>query len=393
MSRKQPTLPMENTGTDPLSNFTLYALLFTWFEADIIEATVKNLFAQGVERVFVIDNDSPDNTREVAETAGAEVVSIYRSNNFNEAMKVMKVNEITRQIVADAAHDHVWVLHVDADELPTGPHGKTVRQYLETLDSEFRIVGSTWIQHRPTMTIHNIPGFHPAEFQLHSRYQGGEGVCTLGHNKHQLIRYDKGGVEIKTGPGYHWYDSLVLQKEPVDTLWAHHFNFREFDVTQCRLKTLVETRMAQRNAFAKRRSGSDDAECFWTTRYKKMDTNYVASSSDRVWPELVNTVDIPKWYTQDDLLQAVLERFGRARAMQFLAERAFLLGDAEEALGHIDAYPFGSQDTDVENSLKIKRIKCLAFLDRKVEARDLVLTMLQEGPSVQVVRELKLVLQ
>ena len=48
----------------------LFGLVGTWFEADIIEATVRNAFAQGCERVFIIDNESPDDTVERAVAAG-----------------------------------------------------------------------------------------------------------------------------------------------------------------------------------------------------------------------------------------------------------------------------------------------------------------------------------
>ena len=34
----------------------------SWMDGDIIEATVRNAFAQGVERVYVIDNGSDDET-------------------------------------------------------------------------------------------------------------------------------------------------------------------------------------------------------------------------------------------------------------------------------------------------------------------------------------------
>src|SRR5690349_12004867 len=40
----------------------LFGIVATWCEEDVIEATVHNAFAQGCERVFIVDNESPDAT-------------------------------------------------------------------------------------------------------------------------------------------------------------------------------------------------------------------------------------------------------------------------------------------------------------------------------------------
>ena len=55
---------------DPLDRFGLYAIVVTWMEADVIEATVPNALAQGCDRVLLVDNDSPDDTVPEAEAAG-----------------------------------------------------------------------------------------------------------------------------------------------------------------------------------------------------------------------------------------------------------------------------------------------------------------------------------
>ena len=63
--RRNPAWP------DVLDDFRLFAIIGTWMEADVIEATVRNAFTQGCERVFLVDNDSPDDTVERALAAGA----------------------------------------------------------------------------------------------------------------------------------------------------------------------------------------------------------------------------------------------------------------------------------------------------------------------------------
>ena len=47
---------------EPLTSFPLFAVVKTWMDEDIIEATVRNAFAQGVDRVFLVDNASTDST-------------------------------------------------------------------------------------------------------------------------------------------------------------------------------------------------------------------------------------------------------------------------------------------------------------------------------------------
>src|SRR3569623_1577160 len=57
--------------------FQMYGLVAAWYEADIIGDCVRHQFAQGCERVFLIDNGSPDDTIEQAQAAGAELAASY----------------------------------------------------------------------------------------------------------------------------------------------------------------------------------------------------------------------------------------------------------------------------------------------------------------------------
>jgi len=46
-------------------------------EEDVVEATVRNAFAQGAEAVYLVDNASTDATVARAEAAGATVAEIF----------------------------------------------------------------------------------------------------------------------------------------------------------------------------------------------------------------------------------------------------------------------------------------------------------------------------
>ena len=54
----------------------------------MIEATVKNAFTQGCDRVFLVDNNSPDGTVQQAIAAGAEIAGSFSTPNYDELLKV-----------------------------------------------------------------------------------------------------------------------------------------------------------------------------------------------------------------------------------------------------------------------------------------------------------------
>ena len=51
---------------DTLPGVRMFAVLGTWMEADVVAATVRNAMTQGCERVYLVDNGSPDDTIAVA---------------------------------------------------------------------------------------------------------------------------------------------------------------------------------------------------------------------------------------------------------------------------------------------------------------------------------------
>src|SRR5580704_571314 len=70
---------------DPSLPVRLFAIVGTWCEEDVIEATVHNAFAQGCERVFIVDNASPDDTLKRAVAAGAEIARVYPTDYYDES--------------------------------------------------------------------------------------------------------------------------------------------------------------------------------------------------------------------------------------------------------------------------------------------------------------------
>ena len=62
-----------------LPEFQLFAVVKTWMDEDIIEATVRNAIVQGATSVFIVDNGSTDGTVERAVEAGAVVAEVYET--------------------------------------------------------------------------------------------------------------------------------------------------------------------------------------------------------------------------------------------------------------------------------------------------------------------------
>jgi len=211
----------------------------TWFDADVIEATVKNALLQGCEEVYVLDNDSPDDTVKIARTAGATIERVYATEYFDDVLKTRLMNETVQTISEESGEDHIWWLYLDSDEFHHGPYGWTLRQYLSRLDRSFRIVGAKAFDHFPHAVPEYEPGRHPLDFQplcaarpLPSLFD----ICWLHHWKHPLIRWDRAAASLMPSVGFHFVKADFQLLEPRQGIFMHHFQYRQESVTRRRLE-------------------------------------------------------------------------------------------------------------------------------------------------------------
>jgi len=253
----------------PLDDFRLFAILGTWTEEDVVAATVANAFAQGCERVFLVDNDSADGTVREAVAAGAELAEVFSTTRYDEELRMRLMNDVVRRVSHEDGSEHVWWLWLDADEFPHGPRGTTVREFLDPLDRRFRIVGARFINHFPDGNPAYIRGFHPLEFQpLCEEHRLG---CRLRHRKHSLQRFDRGAPEIICDRGFHRaHSSVEPLREPTEAIYLHHFPYREPDVTRRRLALLCGTD----ESGATRVRPGDDAADGMVPRFQTLDAVY-----------------------------------------------------------------------------------------------------------------------
>jgi hypothetical protein len=227
------------TSPHPVDSFRLFAVLTTWMEEDVVEATVMNCFTQGCDRVYLVDNGSTDRTVERAVAVGATLARSYRTDRFD--LETHRQAQSVVDEISGAERDaHIWWLWLDADEFHHGPRGLTLREYLATLDRRFRVVGTRFFDHRPTSTPANVRGRHPLDYQpLCLAWPPFlQWSCGYAHSNHPLQRWDRAGPRIVGGGGAHTASAPELLLEPAEGVLVHHFPYREEAATRRRLELL-----------------------------------------------------------------------------------------------------------------------------------------------------------
>jgi hypothetical protein len=297
----------------PLEHFRLFAIVGAWMEEDVIGATVANAFAQGCERVYLVDNDSSDDTVSVALAAGATLASVFATERYDEVLRLEIMNRVVQQESEQTDSEHVWWLWLDADEFPHGPRGMTVSEFLSTLDARFRIVGGRFVNHFPDRKPEYVAGRHPLDYQpLCEEHL--LPICTLKHRKHPLQRFDRRGESIVSGRGFHAASSVERPlREPTEAIYLHHFPYREQRVTRRRLAVLCGTDETGR----RRVQEGDDAADGMVQRFELLDAVYrgdwetargrrlrgeYSSPDPMAWTDLVGPVDsvVKRWYANEE---------------------------------------------------------------------------------------------
>lgn len=213
---------------EPQKPFTFYGVVFTWYESDVITATVRNLYAEGVDEVFLIDNCSPDPTVRKAQTAGATLYDTVHSERFQDELKRDRIADLITRTLRNDACGRSWWIFCDADEFPSSPDTGTLRQYIAAQDDAVRCIGGNFINHYPHVAPHNLPGFHPADCQFEALYSEDAAVyCQLVHDKHNLVRFDGNVMDVGITGSYHRVFHAPPLPEPMHGILIHHFPYRD----------------------------------------------------------------------------------------------------------------------------------------------------------------------
>ena len=221
---------------EPLETFAVYALVMAHNEEDIIGDSVANAFAQGADRVLLVDHHSSDSTVEIAIRNGAELIATFDQESFNDDLRIDLMNSIVDEVSTTSQHEHIWWLWFDADEFPRPASGGSIRQTLERLDREIRLVGARSLDHYPTPgQPEYVPGIHPASYQLLAR-EHHYSFCTRHHRKHPLQRWDREGALLRATGGFHaaTCSSGPIAEADLD-LVIHHIDWRNRNAVERRL--------------------------------------------------------------------------------------------------------------------------------------------------------------
>jgi hypothetical protein len=296
---------------DPVLPVRLFGIVATWYEGDVIEATVNNAFAQGCERVFIVDNESPDDTVERAAAAGAEIARVYHTDYYTDKIRLAEVNGVINAVSSEVSTDHVWWLCSDADEFVHGPGGLRIVDYLAGLDRRFRVVGARVFDHFPTSEPANVAGRHPLDYQPMCQ-ELRIAWCSCRHWKHPLLRWDRSGLTVRPDHGFHRVQAPVKVAEPREGVFLHHFQYRNRQETAQRLRRLCEP---QESGLV--RSAIDDAgfvDSGARRRWKTLDYLYSQDwahverltprghrpgVTPKPWTSLVSSADahVARWYS------------------------------------------------------------------------------------------------
>jgi hypothetical protein len=289
----------------PVRAFRFFAVLGAWMEEDVIAATVANCLTQGCERVYLVDNESPDRTVERALAEGAVLARTFSSERYDELERIGHMQAVVDEVSAAEGDKHVWWLFLDADEFHHGPRGLTLRDYLATLDRRYRLVGARFFNHFPRGEPAYVEGRHPLDVQPRC-HEIPFPICDFAHYKHPLQRWDADGSPIKCGWGFHNATCAEALLEPALPVFLHHFPYRAKEFTKARLERLVAVE-------ATRGTTSDAATVHMRRRFESLDAVYAQRWRDvelfppgapgyapelRSWEAQVDQPDrsVARWY-------------------------------------------------------------------------------------------------
>lgn len=233
----------------PDKKVPLFAVVSTWHDADIVEACIDNCFEQGCERVWLLDNDSPDLSVPLGIRAGAEVAQVYRTDKYDDDFRIKLQNDFVAKKVEEMVLPDAWWMVLDSDEFPTSPvQGVKLSEWLSAMPPEIRVVGSDFIDLYPSSRDEYQIGEHPAKCMSVGTWRRGGKLryCDCGHWKHPFVRFN-GKRDIAWARGNHFIavppESFEKQYyEPMDTVVMFHAPLRRYEDAAKRLKALCSGR-------------------------------------------------------------------------------------------------------------------------------------------------------
>src|SRR5688572_8028515 len=91
-----------------LPHVRLFGVLGTWMEADIVAANIRNAITQGCERVYLVDNGSPDETVAIAVAEGAILARSFTTERYDEHLRLRHMNDVVIEVSESEPDQHLW---------------------------------------------------------------------------------------------------------------------------------------------------------------------------------------------------------------------------------------------------------------------------------------------
>jgi glycosyltransferase involved in cell wall biosynthesis len=185
-------------------------------EQRFIAGCIEHLHAQGVG-VYVIDNESSDETRAIAESyLGRGVVGIEtlsRADCFELEAQCARQEELALTLDAD------WLIHHDADEIRVSPkQGQTLAEAIAEADAAgYNAINFLEFTFVPTR---ESPDHDHPDFQKTMRHY----YPLLPVFPHRLNAWKRQDVRVKLGPAGHRVDFPDLKMAP-ESLYMRHYQF------------------------------------------------------------------------------------------------------------------------------------------------------------------------
>jgi hypothetical protein len=163
---------------------TIIAVTMVKDEADVISATIAQLFNQGVDHIIAADNMSTDRTRSILERYDNLTIVDDDEPGYWQAEKMTRL--------ARMAHDQgaTWVLPFDADEIWYGIDG-TIAERLAACEADV-VMASGWDH------IVTAPGDQPFSPWRRPQYQT---LCKVAFRAGPLCELNMGNHDVRgAGP-------------------------------------------------------------------------------------------------------------------------------------------------------------------------------------------------
>lgn len=227
-------------------------------EEDIIARCIEHHLEQGVYRILLTDNNSTDNTREIANRYPEVEILDEPGTDHHQAVWV------TRMARLACKFDPHWIIHLDADELWCGLH--QLRQFMNPVVGCCRMfLHPPGEDMRYYLDFSNIPGFTDE--------------CKIAHAP---------DPNIEISHGNHGANRTT---EFTTAVWRHHYPIRSFE--QFRRKAVEGHRSLQRRGSVCERWKK------WHDLEEKGELQPYYNEIVAAWKRITES---PKSYSKDDLL-------------------------------------------------------------------------------------------